>query len=160
MIKHDMATSNLYVTRGPVSRKISINPDFNDDPFYRYKVNQLIIEITKGKTFLTNIDEVAQQLKIDSIYIVRYFGSILGTQVKYDKKVTNTKRAYISGIFSVDKLSELLLQFIEKVILCKECGLPELDYFVDDNKVSLVCRSCGSNHTIHDSLQKYINSRP
>jgi len=87
--------ANLYVTHGPISRKISINLDFFDDPFYRYKVHQMIIETIKGKTYLINIDIVAQELKINPEYIIRYFGFVLGTQVKYDKKASNIRRAYL-----------------------------------------------------------------
>lgn len=160
MIIGDNKMEELYVTQGSISRKISINPDFSEDPFYRYKVHQLIIETTKGKTILINIDNVAQELKVDPMYIIRYFGSYLGTQVKY-----NNRKATLSGTFSVTKLSQLLVQFIQEMVLCKNCGLPELDYLITKDKVILICRSCGTNDNLSSrnvpiSLQKYIKLRP
>jgi translation initiation factor 2 beta subunit (eIF-2beta)/eIF-5 len=157
VIKHDIMTQ-LYVTNAKVPKRIAINPDFCDDPFYRYKMHQLIVEMAKGKTFLTNINEIASELKIDPVYIIRYLGSSLGTQVNCGAKNT---RAYLSGIFDVNVLSEHIVQFIQEVILCRECGLPELDYIINKDKMLLQCRSCGScdslrNRNIPDTLYKYI----
>ena len=151
-----------YITQSKLSEKISINPDFCDDPFYRYKMHQIIIETTKGKTFLINIDDVASELKVDHMYIIRYFGSVLGTQSNYDKK---SHKAYLSGIFNINTLSECMIQFIQEIVLCKQCGLPELDYICGKNKTILLCRSCGSSDNLNDrnipdALQKYITSHP
>jgi len=146
--------AGLYVTQGiKTPSKISINPDYCDDPFYRYKMHQILTEITKGKTYLINIDEVSSELKVDPIYMVRYLGSVLGTQATYEKK---THKASLSGTFDVGILSEHVMQFIREVVLCKHCGLPELNY-----GKTLICRSCGGddilkNRNIPSTLQKYI----
>lgn len=151
----------LYVTCSNASQKIAINPDFCDDPFYRYKVHQLIVEFTKNKTVFVNLNEVATELKINPMYILRYFGSVLGTQVKYDKCLS-IRNYSLSGVFPVDKISQHMTQFIKEIILCKACGLPELDYIKNKEDTILLCRSCGSNDKLSDrcipyAIQKYIN---
>lgn len=45
------------------------------------------------------------------MYIVRYLGSVLGTQCSYNKK---TRDASLSVIFGVNVLSDHVIQFIQK----------------------------------------------
>ena len=145
----------LYVTTSKTPKKLAINPLFNADPFYRYQMPQLIVEITKGKTRLINLDEVSKSLKVDPLYISRYFGGTLGTQVKHNGK----SPVEISGTFDNERLSLILVNFIQKFILCPDCDMPELN----KKGNTLLCQACGWNGKIDkmdlpESFKKYVVS--
>jgi len=50
-------------------------------------MHQIIIETKREKTFLINIDDVASELKVDHMYIIRYFGSVLVSSIIEDDDV-------------------------------------------------------------------------
>jgi len=143
------------------SKKISINPSCHNNPFYRYMVAQLIISVNKGKTYFHNINIVAKELGTNPIFILKYFSIMLGTQGKYDTK--GSQMTYLSGIFDAERISGLMIQFINNFILCNNCELPELNHEKVQEKVILTCRSCGHHENINkrdlpDLFVKYVKS--
>lgn len=124
----------MYATQAnPTS--INIDPDSHIDPFYRYKMPQLVIEHTRNCTHLPNLVAVAAALHIEPKMLLRYLGASIGC-------ASNLKNEALAGIHSAARLSDLVETFIRDMILCRKCGLPELDY--DKTCTKNVCRSCGS----------------
>jgi hypothetical protein len=105
------------------SKKVNI--DGSDDMFYRYKVNQLLIQVVgKGKmikTMFLNNDEVARGLHLMPEYIPAYMGYEIGAQFKYENKKPERERAHISGEYTTAVLSDVLTKLIKEVVLCKHC---------------------------------------
>ena len=159
-LKYDIM-EQLYTTTA-AAKLIPINPAFAIDPFYRYKMTQVILSVIKGKTYLTNIDIVAKDLQINPEFIIKYLGICFGTRIGYNNKLDYNQRAWLSGIFDSNRVSPVIEEFIQGIILCKVCGNPELDYLYED-KVILSCRSCGAsdslkNRNLPDKFTKYITS--
>ena len=110
----------MYATQTrPTS--INIDPDTHADPFYRYKMSQLVIEHTRNCTHLPNLADTTAALHVTPLMLLKYLGSNVGT-------ACNLKKATLTGIHSVARLSDLVEAFILEMILCQECGLPELEY--------------------------------
>lgn len=133
---------------------VKINIDGSDDPFYRYKMRQLNINVLgKGKmikTMLINVDDVASDLHLDPILIVKFLGYELNTKSSYEPKKSKMEKAYLSGNIDENDISTAMEKMINAIVLCKICGLPELE------KTS-VCRSCGMKNilNIDPRLEKY-----
>lgn len=133
-------------------KTISIDPSAVLDPFYRYKMPQLSICYIKGFTHLKNLNLVATSLHCSTNSIIKYLSSELGTQC-------NNKKLTLSGIHTPERLSELIIAFIDKIILCSGCSLPELSYIKNNNKLILECRSCGFTETVSSrSIPKSITN--
>lgn len=150
-----------YVTT-LTAKRIAINSAFGLDPFYRYKMTQLVISVIKGKTYLTNIDAVTKDLQIEPEFIIKYLGIRFGTRTVYNSNSDPNQRGWLCGIFDMNRLSSILREFIEEIILCKVCGNPELEYIYKD-KVILSCRCCGStdnlnNRNLPDQFRKYVTA--
>lgn len=112
---------------------ISINRQFIDDPFYRYKMDKITVTIKNKKTNLINLSNISNTLKIDPKIMFRYITSRLGTFGQ------EKKESYIiSGVFDADKIQNLIYDFIDIYILCKKCKFPE----VSDS----ICKACGFNN--------------
>eukprot|EP01103_Thecamoeba_quadrilineata_P018830 TRINITY_DN7398_c0_g1_i1.p1 TRINITY_DN7398_c0_g1~~TRINITY_DN7398_c0_g1_i1.p1 ORF type:complete len:404 (+),score=95.12 TRINITY_DN7398_c0_g1_i1:78-1289(+) len=150
-----------YVVRTKGDTKISpksINIDGSDDPFYRYKMRQLYVQVVgRGKmikTVLLNVDDVCKDLKIPSPYMTAYLGYEIGAKTKYDPKKPERERAIISGDLDPTDLSIHVKKFISDVILCVHCKLPEVTMVVDEDAGEVIntCRSCGGKSVL-DALK-------
>ena len=139
-----------------------VNIDGSDDMFYRYKVNQLLIQVVgKGKmikTMFLNNDEVARGLHLMPEYIPAYMGYEIGAQFKYENKKPERERAHISGEYTTAVLSDVLTKLIKEVVLCKHCKLPELKMSCETKRkaVFLTCASCGNREELIKCNVKFL----
>jgi hypothetical protein len=59
-----MSKMESYVIPAPAtSRQLPIDPDCQDDPFYRYKTHQLVVDFKGKRGLLVNLDLVAKNLQ-------------------------------------------------------------------------------------------------
>lgn len=129
--------------------------DFMDDPFYRYKMNPLSIKYETNFTFVQNINQVSDDLKRNKKSIIKYFGLILGTQSKYDKK---RECCSLQGNFNKEKLQNILQDYIDIFVLCSKCNQPDTKIEVNKKKeLYLSCDGCG-NHYIIKTKKSIINT--
>eukprot|EP01094_Clydonella_sp_ATCC50884_P024563 TRINITY_DN618_c0_g1_i1.p1 TRINITY_DN618_c0_g1~~TRINITY_DN618_c0_g1_i1.p1 ORF type:complete len:419 (-),score=219.85 TRINITY_DN618_c0_g1_i1:205-1461(-) len=157
-----------YVTFGGSPKTLPIDPDA-DDPFYRYKMRQLCVQVIgNGKMIRTaflNIDDVAKDLKVPSNYIPSFLAQRMGAKAAYDAKKPERERAYISGEYAVVDLSEHLEAFIRDFVLCKKCRLPEYSFLPSKKRIMVKCRSCGYKTDIEklnltQKFMKFVKNHP
>ena len=141
-------------------KQLPIDHTKGGDPFYRYKMRQLFIyNLGRGKmvkTIFINIEDVAVDLDIPPSYILNFIAKSIGA--KFEK---NT----ISGFHSVEIFSNALFSFIKKVILCRQCQLPELDFKKTKKTLRIKCKSCGWRGKLDDlnldeKISRYMCSHP
>jgi len=137
------------------------------DPGSRYKTRQLQVQIVGKskmmKTVLVNILDVAKDMQVPPSYIGTFMGYEIGAQAKWDPKKPERQQAFLSGEHGTKDLSKIALQFIQEVILCPRCGLPEIVTEVTDNKVHGRCRACGGNEELritNEKFKRYILNHP
>ena len=65
----------------------------------------------------------------------KFFGCELGAQVQMDEKA---ERFIINGCHDQAKLQDLLFNFIEKFVLCHNCGNPETNLVRCCGRVSIL----------------------
>jgi len=151
-----------YAVRTKGDTKIvpkTINIDGSEDPFNRYKMRQLYLQVVgRGKmikTVLLNIDDVAKDLKIPPQYMTAYLGYEIGAKTKYDAKKPDRERASISGDYSSAQLSAIVKKFILDMILCEFCKLPEVTLTIEDELIINTCRSCGGRTVLSGLKPKF-----
>lgn len=118
-----------FVTKGAPS-KVNINGD-EFDPFYRYRVTQLKVSFANrygGRTVFGNIDTFCSELHTTKRLFMKYLGKRLATK---------TGDGYCSGLVDLERLNDIIIDFINKYIICSDCGLPELD------QETRKCNACG-----------------
>ena len=66
----------------------TINIDGSDDPFYRYRMQLLLLRFNRGRrrTFIMNLDSISKSLDRSIDFIKKYFNKKLSTPVNWDKK--------------------------------------------------------------------------
>lgn len=114
------------------------------DLHYRYKMPPICIKIEgKGngvKTLISNITTISKSLNRPVVYIIKYAGYELCAQTQCDLK---KQKFIINGSYEVQKLQAIVDAFINKYVLCSECGNPETDLIVQKSAVLQLCKACG-----------------
>lgn len=142
-----------------------------DDPFFRYKMHQLCVQVIgRGKMIRTqflNVTQVANDLKVPADYLPNFFAQNIGAKAAYDKKKPERERASISGEYSLEDLSNLLTTFVRKFVMCGSgtCSLPELSFVPLKKRTGVKCRSCGwtsyvDKMDLPHKFQRYVQNHP
>lgn len=103
------------------------------DKFYRYKRDEAqVAHSTKngGTSIITNIGQLAKQLKVDAKELSLYVAKSMGAAYKIQESKLTLK-----GTHTTKKIEEIINKFIVRYVLCPKCKLPEL--------VSKSCLACG-----------------
>jgi len=161
-----MATTPQYVI--PVSsQKPKVVTLVPSDPGSRYKTQQLQIQVVGKskmiKTMLVNILDVAKNMQIPPTYLGTFFAYQIGAKNAFDEKKAERQQAYVTGEQDVKDLSRLTEQFIHEVLLCPNCGLPELLIQIQQKEPWGLCRACGANSKLpitNDKFKRYIVNHP
>nr|WNL49774.1 eIF5 domain containing protein [Marseillevirus sp.] len=128
----------LVTTFPRQAKTVPINPDFGDDPFYRYKTKQLVLSFKNGKTFFENLEVVSKDLCVSAAEIPKFLSLSLGGSTGFDKK---RKLFWMSGERSVEDVEKKYRHYLFSVVICEMCGQPELQR----QKKCLVCKGCGDS---------------
>lgn len=131
-----------------------------EDRHYRYKMPVMAIKIEgRGngvKTKLVNITNIAKALDRDPLYLMKYFGFELGSQI------SENAGHLINGKQEVSDLNETLDKFIEKYVLCGKCKNPETIILVKKDNLRLKCKACGylTQCDVSHKISTYIIRSP
>jgi translation initiation factor 2 beta subunit (eIF-2beta)/eIF-5 len=124
-----------------MSKKIPIRD--SDDPFDRYTMPDLEYRNKhQGQyhtTVISYLSKIAKALHAPIDLIVKFFGLKLSTRSVY---VTMNQELQLKGSFDYDILMRTLRLFIKEYILCKHCGLPELQ-LCNKRVLYMKCGACG-----------------
>lgn len=137
------------------------------DPGSRYKTKQLQVQ-TVGKSKMiksvfVNILEVAKSMQVPPAYIVHFLAYEIGAQAKFDAKKPERQQAILSGEHDPKELSRITVQFIQEVLLCPVCGLPEILIYLEKQVPMGNCRACGAQSTLpisNEKFKRYIINHP
>lgn len=122
-----------------------------DDPFYRYQRDRVEVVKQKNKISLKNLETIGKQIDRDPRLIVEYFKKYFSVNFIFKNgEVTTTKT--IEG----NEFEKALCQFIEYLVLCPVCKLPETEMKVKRKGVNLSCKCCSFNGTI---VEKSIKNK-
>ena len=126
---------------------MSLNINKSNDPFYRYKMDKITITMTgRGgncHTVLDNLDKISTQINTSSNLLLNYIGSVLGC---------NTNNNSLKGHYTIDKIQDIIFNFITFVTLCNKCNIPELSPSIikegRDVFIIMSCSACGKNYKL------------
>jgi translation initiation factor 5 len=128
-----------------------------DDPEYRYKMPAVFGKVEGSgngiKTAIPNITDVALSLHRLPGEVNKFFGTELGAQTRYDPA---TDRAIVNGAHTDQTLQDLVHRYVEKFVLCPNCGLPESEYKIKSEMIFHKCAACGAKEAV-DMTHKLCN---
>jgi translation initiation factor 5 len=128
-----------------------------DDPEYRYKMPAVFGKIEGSgngiKTAIPNITDVGLSLHRQPGEVAKFFGPELGAQTRYSLE---TDRAIVNGAHTDQVLQDLINRYVEKFVLCPNCGLPETEYKIKNDAIYHKCAACGAKDMV-DMAHKLCN---
>jgi translation initiation factor 5 len=118
-----------------------ININNLDDPFYRYKMPEVNLKNNNNKTIIINIEKISLYINTPCEILIKYISYILGTNY-------NNKDNSFNGLYNKDKIQEIIYDYINEFVICKNCNIPELLYSnikISSKKTKLnsICSACG-----------------
>jgi len=147
-----------------MGRQLNISTqDARSDTSYRYKMDPLQTKVEgRGngiKTVLLNVAQVASDMRTDPKYITKFLGLECGAQSTWKEK---RGVGIVNGSHQQADLQEKIYQFIQVLILCPSCDLPELKHRCRGSAVGAKCYSCGWVGGIQNdhAILKYVSRHP
>jgi translation initiation factor 2 beta subunit (eIF-2beta)/eIF-5 len=146
---------------------MSININGSEDPFYRYKMEELFLTLGGNGngvfTIINNIDSVSKSINTPSEILLKYLAYHLGSSY-------NDKKKSFTGHHDLETLNIGLFNYINSFVICISCSIPELFYSLDKKgKKSILqckCSACGTIHKLNfnnkmnnkgiDIIEKYL----
>merc|ERR1711957_428636 len=88
----------------------------------------------------------------------KFFGCELGAQTTMNEK---DDRFVVNGSHTDAILQEMVHRYVEKFVLCPNCGLPETNYKIKNGLIHHVCAACGAKELVdmQHKLCTYILSQ-
>ncbi len=121
-----------------------------EDNDYRYQIDKPVIDVCGKKdnktTLFYNSETIAKYLNISSTFFGKYISHNLSCPLSFNKEF---KCVAFKGEYTNEIITKLLIEFINKYILCPICDLPETT--LNKNKELGIyhnCKSCGNNTQI------------
>lgn len=110
----------------------------NSDPFYRYKMESVVVSNQGVKIAFTNIDSICLSLKRERNDIVKFLRKYFGSAFEYKNNCLLTTKKDMSR----DDLQNAIYKYIEENVLCKKCRNPETEVIKEKKKDIQRCKAC------------------
>jgi translation initiation factor 5 len=119
------------------------------------------------RTVLVNMPDIAKDLNRPPAYITKYVGFILDVPTTVDSAAN---RYVIHGQVDIDRLSQIINDFIDKYVICPSCDSANTSIFVCRKvqpkmaigDVALHCIHCGEMNAIigDNKMEAFIQKNP
>lgn len=128
---------------------ISINSKFRKDPFYRYKMQPVLVKTVDrgqyGTTTILNLKEISNTLYHPPDILFKFISYDLGAKCDINKGTIN-------GSYTVSTIQTSIDKYINNFILCVDCSVPEIDPELKGKKKKVTCMmhcaACGHTNKL------------
>ncbi|MFC4550949.1 MULTISPECIES: translation initiation factor IF-2 subunit beta [Halorussus] len=107
------------------------------DPDVRQEGN-----VTVYENFRTTLD----RLDRDGEHVLKFLQNELGTSAHIDE----SGRARLTGSFGADRIADAIDEYVDRFVLCPECGLPDTQLEREQGALLLRCEACGARSATSD----------
>jgi len=96
-----------------------------------------------NKTILTNLPQIASQLRRDINHLLKFLLKELATSgaIKNNRTILQRK-------ISSQKINEKIIDYVKEFVLCKECKKPDTEIMKKDRFMFIHCLACGAKHSV------------
>jgi translation initiation factor 2 beta subunit (eIF-2beta)/eIF-5 len=125
--------------RGKKVKLINIRgKEENNDPFYRYKMEEVIICNQGAENVFQNINNICLALHRDYQELLKFLRKHFGSQFKYKNDMAYTTKNDLTQ----ELLQSAIYVYIQDNVLCEQCGNPETEYVEEKKKTYRACKAC------------------
>lgn len=87
-----------------------------------------------------NFQRVCRDLGRELDHLLKFLQDELGTSAHIDE----SDRARLTGEFDEDRIGDALEAYVDRFVLCSECGLPDTSIEREQGAEILQCAACGA----------------
>lgn len=116
----------------------------NDDPFFRYKMEEVLLLPKGSKLEFSNAERIANSLCRPVTSLMTFLKKHFGANFEFKNKIAYTTKKDLT----IAELQQAIFLYIEMNVLCTICKNPETKQITNKKKSYLVCESCGSSSEI------------
>lgn len=109
----------------------------------RFVIPEVESHIEGIRTIVSNFLQIASYLRRSPEHLEKFLQKELATP----SKIENERLIMIKKIPS-KKIDERIKIYVEKYVLCKECGKPDTELIKEGNFYFIRCLACGAKHSI------------
>jgi len=113
----------------------------------RFEIPKIQGHLEGNKTILTNLQQIASQLRRDQNHLLKFLLRELATSgaIKQNRVILQRK-------ISSKKINEKIEQYTKEFIICKECKKPDTE-LIKEHEFSFVhCLACGAKHSVRSKI--------
>ncbi|MBS3070437.1 translation initiation factor IF-2 subunit beta [Candidatus Micrarchaeota archaeon] len=110
----------------------------------RFETPVFVISLVGNKTYIKNFEDVAEKLRRSKEVLAKFLFKELATP-----GVITGQELILQAKVQFRLLQEKLQSFIERMVLCKECGKPDTHLEHHGRNVDfVVCEACGAKRPV------------
>jgi len=129
----------MALNRGKKATLINVRgTEQNDDPFYRYKMEEVMICNQGAKIAFSNINSICTALHRTPAEILKFLKKYFGSQFEYKNEMAFTTKKDLTQ----ELLQTAIYAFIQTDVLCGQCGNPETEYVTEKKQTYRMCKAC------------------
>ena len=105
----------------------------------RFDIPKIKGHIQGNKTVLSNFTQIAQYLGRKPEHVLKFVLKELATPGEIKKTGT-----IIGSKVPAGRINEKIKAYVDKFVICKECGKPDTKLEKDDGIIYMKCMACGA----------------
>ena len=109
----------------------------------RFEVPDVKSHIQGNRTIIANISQISSHLRRTPQHIEKF----LEKETASKGKLEGDRLILIKKI-PTRKIQEKIQIYVEKYVICKECGKPDTEIIKEGNFSFIHCLACGAKHSI------------
>lgn len=113
----------------------------------RFEITKIQGHHEGNKTILTNLPQIASQLRRDIYHLLKFLLKELATSgaIKGNRTILQRK-------ISSAKINEKIVDYVKEFVLCKECQKPDTEILKQDRFMFVHCLACGAKHSVRAKI--------
>ena len=109
----------------------------------RFEVPEVESHIEGKTTIIGNFLQIASYLRRKPEHLEKFLEKDLAAKGKIEGE-----RLILIKKIPKSKLNDRIKMYVDKFVLCKECGKPDTEIIKENNFYFIHCLACGSKHSI------------
>lgn len=109
----------------------------------RFEVPAAKVQAEGKKTIVVNFEDVCDRLNRDPDLVAKYLLREIGTAGS-----RNDGRLTLTGSFTASQIDAAIRQFVDALVMCKVCHLPDTKLVKEKRATFLVCEACGARYQV------------
>lgn len=110
----------------------------------RFKIPEIKKFYEGNKTVIENFGKIADKLSREKDSILKFFLKKLATNGE-----VKGQRAVFTGRFNQEKLEETLKGYVNKYVICPNCGKPDTKLLKKGCHTFMKCMACGAENLVN-----------